>query len=162
MGKYKLIGFGADFQQRRVWRTDQRLETVLPECKDWPLGKLAGLMSESWKVRGCDWDPPELVVNRRLKKTSRFMWDGRGLHASGKIELAPNMMSSIVLMHELTHAAMLPRLRDPKGLSPHGPVFVMRHPAALGKTLGPRVENIYRENAAIQGVRIARTERGIR
>ena len=155
-------GRARDSQRLKVYKTEWLLQSLHEETQNWSLGNLAALLVESWKVRGCDWDVPELKINRRLKGKCwhRPRWE---LSKSGDwawnslIELAPDMMHSVVLLHELTHAEMMPIQNKHRGtVASHGPLFVAKNATQMGKVLGPKVEQDYRMAALVNGVRVAR------
>jgi len=144
-----------DSQRTKCYRAEIATRRAL-KLENWSSEKIGQLAAESWKVRQthADQPMPAIFVNRRLKTTSRFKWSSSGRTLASEIELAPTMLDPITVMHELTHAEMLPTLIE-KSIAPHGPLFMWKLLTSLGRTLGPGVEREYRYRCAQYGVKIA-------
>jgi len=145
-----------DSQRTKCYRAEIATRRAL-KLENWSTDSIWRLASESWKVRQTHEDQPmpAIVVNRRLSQTSRFRWSSSGRTMASEIELAPTMLDPITVMHELTHAEMLPTLIE-KSSAPHGPLFMLKLLTSLGRTLGPAVEHEYRFRCDQYGVKIAR------
>lgn len=144
-----------DSQRTKCYRAEIATRKAL-KLENWSSENIGRLAAESWKVRQthADQPMPAIIVNRRLKMTSRFKWSSSGRTLASEIELAPTMLDPITVMHELTHAEMLPTLIE-KSIAPHGPLFMWKLLTSLGRTLGPAVEHEYRFRCSQYGVKIA-------